>query len=381
MKQLSDPLPMPSQFVPDLPEGVEKILLKSLAKKPENRYKDMGAFVKALEALVGGQSRMVPETIDAKIPAVQLEEIIEPETTISRTAISVNPNGKTLSAEPQAPRHSASRRQSVFRQLREIGLVILVIVLFGYLTNQLLIKPTAQIPGQTTTATQTLNYYLYIDGLMIGLGLSIYSLVRLWAARKRTGASSLIWAISSGMIWSLAYIFEIVLPGMPLKVNSAILEYVGIPFLPVAIFTFAMQYSGRGGWLTTKRILLLSILPAVTFVLSVTNSWHRLLWIQFSMPTGSAIGPLSMGYGPWYFIVALYSYALILVAAIFLIRDAIQEDTLRPSRVIIMVIGIILPWVLSAIRVFRLNTYSFIDWTPLAFSLTVIAILVGFVHE
>jgi tRNA A-37 threonylcarbamoyl transferase component Bud32 len=48
-KQISDPLPPPHQFVPNLPEGVEHILVKALAKKPEDRYQDMAAFAKALQ--------------------------------------------------------------------------------------------------------------------------------------------------------------------------------------------------------------------------------------------------------------------------------------------------------------------------------------------
>jgi len=39
-----------------LPEGVEKMLLKALAKKPEDRYSDMAAFTRALETLLAGQN-------------------------------------------------------------------------------------------------------------------------------------------------------------------------------------------------------------------------------------------------------------------------------------------------------------------------------------
>jgi Tol biopolymer transport system component/tRNA A-37 threonylcarbamoyl transferase component Bud32 len=53
LKQATEPLPRPTQFVPDLPEAVEKVLLKALARKPEDRYADMAAFAAALEALQG----------------------------------------------------------------------------------------------------------------------------------------------------------------------------------------------------------------------------------------------------------------------------------------------------------------------------------------
>ena len=52
LKQLNDPLPRPTDFVPDIPEGVEKILFKALAKQPEDRYVDMNALITSMESLL-----------------------------------------------------------------------------------------------------------------------------------------------------------------------------------------------------------------------------------------------------------------------------------------------------------------------------------------
>ena len=49
VKQIHDPLPRPTEFAPDLPDAIEHVLLKALAKKPEDRYQKMGAFATALE--------------------------------------------------------------------------------------------------------------------------------------------------------------------------------------------------------------------------------------------------------------------------------------------------------------------------------------------
>jgi eukaryotic-like serine/threonine-protein kinase len=52
LKQISDPLPSPGQFVPSLPVNVERAILKALEKEPENRYQDMETFAVALEGLL-----------------------------------------------------------------------------------------------------------------------------------------------------------------------------------------------------------------------------------------------------------------------------------------------------------------------------------------
>ena len=52
LKQMTDPLPRPTDFVPDLPEGVEHILFKALATQPEDRYADMNALIVAMEGVL-----------------------------------------------------------------------------------------------------------------------------------------------------------------------------------------------------------------------------------------------------------------------------------------------------------------------------------------
>lgn len=61
-KHISDPLPRPSEYVPDLPEAVEHVLFKALAKKPEDRYADMDDLVAVLEDLSAGQGLIKSQT-------------------------------------------------------------------------------------------------------------------------------------------------------------------------------------------------------------------------------------------------------------------------------------------------------------------------------
>ncbi len=51
----TEPLPRPTKFVPDLPETIERILFKALAKNPRDRYSDMGRFADVLERLAEGK--------------------------------------------------------------------------------------------------------------------------------------------------------------------------------------------------------------------------------------------------------------------------------------------------------------------------------------
>jgi len=48
-KLASEPLPRPKNFVPELPDYVDELLLKALAKNPKDRFQDMGEFAAGLE--------------------------------------------------------------------------------------------------------------------------------------------------------------------------------------------------------------------------------------------------------------------------------------------------------------------------------------------
>jgi serine/threonine protein kinase len=60
LKQANEPLPRPKQYVPDLPEAVEKVLIKAMAKEPADRYQTMDDFASALEGLLSGTTKEEP---------------------------------------------------------------------------------------------------------------------------------------------------------------------------------------------------------------------------------------------------------------------------------------------------------------------------------
>jgi len=67
VKHASAPLPRPGDLVLDLPYGVEKVLIKTLQKKPEDRYQSMSEFAEALRALLSTGTVTTP-------PPIQIEE-------------------------------------------------------------------------------------------------------------------------------------------------------------------------------------------------------------------------------------------------------------------------------------------------------------------
>ncbi len=221
-------------------------------------------------------------------------------------------------------------------------------------------------------------YYLYIVCLVVGICISIYLITRLVLLRKTPGAANLIWAISAVVIWSFGYIFEILFTDWSIKYTWAKIEYLGIPFVALALFTFALIYSGRGKWLTRTNYILLTIIPAIDCILALSNDVHRLLWSTVDMPAGSTIGPLTVGHGPWYDVNIGYSYLLLLLTTIIFAQITLRSRSLYRVQAGIMLFGMIIPWIGNVFYILSLGPVPSLDWTPMTLTITMIAIEIGF---
>jgi serine/threonine protein kinase/photosystem II stability/assembly factor-like uncharacterized protein len=78
MKHLTEPLPLPRRIKPDLPEAVERIILKALAKAPADRYQSMRDLVAAFDQAVQAIPASLPaadEEVKAPLPAAVTSEV------------------------------------------------------------------------------------------------------------------------------------------------------------------------------------------------------------------------------------------------------------------------------------------------------------------
>jgi branched-chain amino acid transport system substrate-binding protein len=177
LKQASDPLPNPRNYVPDLPDQAEHVLLRALAKKPEDRFATMAEFAAELESLRGEQSKTMPGALAAAaavetlsvaktppaaatgLPTAIIESQKEPEL---KTVVAPLPAGAgkpPLPATGDKPPGKGPRRWwlwvvGVVGVLAVIGLAFYFINLFGplvgYPTSQATLPATLLVKKQDT---------------------------------------------------------------------------------------------------------------------------------------------------------------------------------------------------------------------------------------
>lgn len=82
IKQVQDPLPRPTKFIPDLPENVEALLFKALAKEPALRFQSMQEFIHGMSSVLHGRpvDYALPTQVhtDAGITQIATKPVSEP---------------------------------------------------------------------------------------------------------------------------------------------------------------------------------------------------------------------------------------------------------------------------------------------------------------
>jgi hypothetical protein len=68
LKHVNDPLPSPISLNPNIPEGLERILYKALAKSPEDRYQSVSEMAHHLEDLDAAKTIIIPADSSLNYP-------------------------------------------------------------------------------------------------------------------------------------------------------------------------------------------------------------------------------------------------------------------------------------------------------------------------
>src|SRR5207237_626192 len=150
----------------------------------------------------------------------------------------------------------------------------------------------------------------------------------------------------------------------------------GIGIVPAAWLALALQYAGRTKWLTPRMLALLSIEPIITLILAWNNGLHPLLYGKVGLEITSAYTVLVIARGPWYWFNVSYSYLLLLLGTALLVScipTLRHRASVYRGQVSALIIAVLVPWVSNVVTVFGLSPFPNLDLTPLAFTVTGLA--------
>lgn len=184
--------------------------------------------------------------------------------------------------------------------------------------------------------------------------------------------------LASLTLWLLAYAWELLSPELAPKILASKVQYLGITVAPTAWMVYVFHYVGISQLLTPFRRLLLVVEPALITIAAWTNESHRLIWQRFSQTTIAPNLSLSqIQYGPLFYVHVAYSYLLMLVTTILLIRTLREPQAIYRGQSWVLLISAIAPWVGNILYLAKPTGWPLLDWTPFSFLVTGLAAVWG----
>lgn len=196
-----------------------------------------------------------------------------------------------------------------------------------------------------------------------------YALLGLYAWRKRPapGVVSFAWVMLSMSIWSFAYGLEVFFPLLSTKLWVVNFEYIGILGVPVFLFFFALDFTGKSYLATRSVRAVLWIIPSIILLLTWTNPYHFLMWDSISLLQSGSLSLLSVRFGPASWIQIIYSFLLVIAACIMLIMDFLQRPGTLRLHISFVILAVLFSIFGSSTFVLGISPIPGLDFTPLFF--------------
>jgi PAS domain S-box-containing protein len=213
----------------------------------------------------------------------------------------------------------------------------------------------------------------YILPLIIVASASVSLAIFVGRRRSAPGAIAAVCFFAAVTEWALGYTLELASVQQAVQVFWAQVEYLGIVTVPVTWLVFVLQYTHQDRWLRKRNLIWLCLCPLVTLVLVWTNQFHGLVWSSIEQTAHYSFRVLAPSYGTWFWVHLAFSYLLLALGTVLLLRTWLQSPAQR-SQISIVLIGALAPWVGNALYISRLSPFPGLDLTPFAFSLSGLAI-------
>jgi PAS domain S-box-containing protein len=221
------------------------------------------------------------------------------------------------------------------------------------------------------------QYNSYIFLLIFSALLAIWVAISTWPQRQTRGALALIALALAVTEWTLSYALEIAGVDLATKIFWAKIEYVGIVLSTLLWLLFAFDYANLDQWLSRGRVALLSVVPAITVALALTNEAHHLIWTTTYINQAGNFSSLGVTHGAWFWVHSLYSYGLLLTGSFVILRLLRQRKGLYRGQIVSMILAVIFPWAGNILYLSGLSPFHYLDLTPFALTLSATVVAWG----
>ncbi|MDP3563666.1 MAG: histidine kinase N-terminal 7TM domain-containing protein, partial [Methanoregula sp.] len=182
-----------------------------------------------------------------------------------------------------------------------------------------------------------------------------------WRNRSSVCAKPFTLLMLAATLWSFGAALEVSSADLTTQMFAVMLQYPGIVTVPVGWLLFAFEYSGREHWITKKNLLLLSLVPAISFLMVATNSAHHLFYTSVTEQAFGALMYADISFGPFFWFNIIYSYLIIYIAIMFILQRFVFTSGLYRGQMVAILIAILTPFFVNLAYAVRQINFIVID--------------------
>jgi diguanylate cyclase (GGDEF)-like protein/PAS domain S-box-containing protein len=204
----------------------------------------------------------------------------------------------------------------------------------------------------------------YALALALSAVVSAAVAVAAWRRRAAPGASGLALSMLGLTIWALTYAIRWTAAERTAQFFWLDATYLGVVTAPTAFLIVALQFANRTHLLSRRNLILLCMEPVLTLLLLWTDPLHGLFYAGIR-----STGTIFNG-GAWFWVNAIYCYALLFLAAVLVLQTYLRAPNLYRQQAGTMLLGMLLPWISNIISFTGLSPFPDLDITPFMFTLS-----------
>jgi PAS domain S-box-containing protein len=197
----------------------------------------------------------------------------------------------------------------------------------------------------------------------ISLSLGIYALL----SQRVKGTVSFILSMFVVTIWSFCNALEMASIDFATKLFWANMQYFAYCYSPVTLLVMCMQFTGYDKLVHNRKVLWIAVVPTIIILLVWTDGLHGLIRYDMHMNYSGLFPVIDKKYGPAFYIHALYSHLLNILAWILLIKAVFFKNTVYRKQAIALLIGLSLIVIPNILYIIGFSPVGRFDITPLFF--------------
>lgn len=168
--------------------------------------------------------------------------------------------------------------------------------------------------------------------------------------------------------------------GYLMEINSSLLEqmkfwnqiqYLGLPFFPALWVIIALFYRNKTIIFTDRKQIILLIVPALTFIIRLTNSYHHLYYQSMVLQQTTGFPVMHLEKGIWYYINTFYLFICMIISSVVFYIEYRKGKKSENKHFRILFFASIIPYMGLISDLLRGN----IDYTALLLPISMVLVM------